>query len=199
MPRSQVLIDEPQDAKRIIYISWVSGDQLSAVAHKKLVERLEVSDADRWDRELELVANDPTKGAGEEVAKTRKMRDMATDFIAVSTTTYLVQTKRLGQAGDPDLFCFLQRKGSDDKLAMWIVPVEQVNLSRVGFKDAAIPSLGFPWWHGWRGNDDKVSLPDGSLSSHQRFDSEMAQRVDEILEHPPDCPICKLKLVSTTP
>lgn len=199
MARSQSVMDEPQDTRRLIYISWLEGDHLSVAAQKKLMERLEVPVTDQSERELELVANDPTRAAGDEVAKARKLRDVATDFVAIFTTSYLVRTKKIGKEGDPDLFCFLQRKGCDENLAMWIVPVEQVNLRQVGFKDAAIPTLDFPWWHGWRGKDDKVPLPGEGLDSHQKFDTEMAQRVDEILAHPPDCPICKLKPAPAQP
>jgi hypothetical protein len=193
MPRCLPQMDEAQDAKRVVYVSWLPDDNLSGKAQEKLMDHLFLPNADAFGRELELIPNDPTEAAGEDVGKPRKMRDEATDFVGIFTTRYLVNTKKMGKAADPDLLFFVDRKCKfpDDNLAMWILPVEQVNLKLVGFKDAAIRSLDFPWWHGWRGNDDKIPLPSSDPSSAQNFDTEMGKRVQEILSHSGDCHVCK--------
>lgn len=192
MPRCDAQIDEAHEMRRVVYVSWQAGNKLAREVHDKLLERLRITDYDDRGRELEIVANDPTEQIGEETAAARALRDRATDFVALFTTGYLASTKSLGRAGDPDLIFFVDRKSkvAAGEVTMWIFPVEAIELRRVSFKEAAIRSLAFPWWHGWRGDDDRIPLSDGSPRSEQDFDEEMRLRVGLILAHPTGCPTC---------
>lgn len=201
MARATPMIDDPQDLRRLIYVSWIDGDNLSVTTQKKLMEHLSLSDVDEFDRQLEVVDNDPTATPGQETASDREMRDLATDFVAIFTTRYLATTKALAKAGgEPDLLRFLRRKCSDEQLAMWIVPVEPFSLRMIGFRSAAVATLDFPWWHGWRGSHDKVPLPvKDDDNSTQVFSTAIFDRVREILSHQHACPTCRLKPPTATP
>ncbi|TXH36709.1 MAG: hypothetical protein E6Q92_11010 [Burkholderiaceae bacterium] len=185
MARSLGQMDDPEEVRRLVYVSWLAGDALSAAVQKRLMDHLRLPDYDDAGRELQLLSNDPTEAASEEVAKARLQRDMANDYVGLFTTRYLARTKELGKASDPDLFFFLARKCAivDAPLAMWILPVQAVALRHVGFKEMGIRSLAFPWWKGWRGDDDQIRLPDGTPRAEADFDNDIRQRVSEILAH----------------
>lgn len=194
MPRASSQIEEAEDARRLIYVSW-RPDPLASPVFDKLTARLQLSDWDDHGRILQVVASDPTQQAGEESAEIRKFRADATDFVALFTTDYLLKAKQASDGDEaPDLLYFVRAKlqgGAAATLTMWIFPVEAIALRRVSFRNADIPHLDFDWWHGWHGESDRIPLPSDTPRSIQEFNTAMGLRIDEILKHPELCTPCE--------
>lgn len=193
MPRCIDQIDEVEDTRRLIYVSW-RPDRLASEVFNKLNKRLMLSDWDAHGRMLVLVANDPEQQAGTESAEIRKFRAEATDFVALFTNDYLYDAKTSSEVDEaPDLIYFIKAKvGGDDphKLTMWIFPVEAISLRLVSFGKADLPHLAFDWWHGWEGESDRIPLPSDTARSIQEFDDDMKRRIEQILKHPERCLSC---------
>lgn len=195
MPRCAGQIDQVEDSRRLVYVSW-RPDRLASEVFGKLKARLGLSDWDGHGRMLVVVANDPAHQAGEESARIRKFRSEATDFVGIFTTDYLLEAKTVSDVDEaPDLLYFIKAKVcSDDphKLTMWILPVEAISLRLVSFRNADIPHLDFDWWHGWKGESDRIPLPSDTPRSIQEFDDDMKLRIEQILRHPERCVPCSL-------
>jgi hypothetical protein len=193
MARASSQMDEVEHSQRLIYLSW-HPDPLASTVFDKLEARLKLSDWDDHGRMLMVVACDPQQQVGEESAQIRQYRADATDFVAIVTTEYLLHAKTAGDTDEiPDLLYFVQAKaaGDDpDKLTMWIFPAEAISLHRVSFRSANIARLDFDWWHGWRGDTDRIPLPSDTPRSIQEFNDDLGRRVDQILKHPDQCTPC---------
>lgn len=189
MARASSQINDAEDVKRTIYVSW-RPDPLASEVFEALNTQLKLYDWDAHDRELRVVSNDPERQAGEESAQIRRFRAETTDFVAIFTSNYLAAEKENSDADEaPDLIYFIQAKSSDDATdtpTMWIFPAEAIALRLVSFRNANIRHIEFDWWHGWAGEDDTIPFSDGSKESIKIFKNDIKRRTVEILNHPED-------------
>ena len=192
---SKAQFDDPAEVERVIYLSWhPDSDGLSAECLRKLQDALEENNIDESGRQISIRGNDVQTLVAMNAADRRRLRDDVSDFVGLFTPEYVISARNLCKKGEePDLIYFVNTRitgAESGRLTMWILPIDALTLKQIGFREAGLANLDFPWWHGFRANEGPVPMPGADLESKQKFRQDIRRRVSQMLTHPKGCEPC---------